>query len=55
MHLGRSRKADRLPHEAFDPGAQRQVLPLDLLRVAFARLVLICIEMTRVRALLPVA
>src|SRR4030095_11165066 len=50
MHLGGSGKADRLTHEAFDPGAQRQVFTLDLLRVALARLVFIRIEMTRVRA-----
>ena len=50
MHLGRARKANRLTHEAFDPGAQRQVLALDLLRVALARLVRIRIEMPRVGA-----
>ena len=50
MHLGRAGKADCLTHEAFDPGAQCQVLALDLLRVALARLVLLRIEMTRVRA-----
>ena len=49
MHLGRAGKADRLTHEAFDPGAQREVLPLYFLRVALARLVCIRIEMTRVR------
>jgi hypothetical protein len=52
MHLDRLGKADRLAHQAFDPSAQRQVLPLDLLRVAFARLVLLRIEMTRVNALI---
>ena len=41
MHLGRAGKADRLAHQAFDPGAQREVLALDLLRVALARLVCI--------------
>src|SRR5262249_6533185 len=50
MHLGRAGKTDRLTHEAFDPGAQRQVLALDLLRVALARFGLLRIEMTRVRA-----
>jgi hypothetical protein len=50
MHLGRAGKADRLAHQAFDPGAQRQVLPLNLLRVALARLVLMPIEMTRISA-----
>ena len=50
MHLGRAGKANRLTHEACDPGAQRQVLALDLLRVALARWVRIRIEMTRVRA-----
>ena len=50
MHLGRSGKADRLTHQTFDPGAQRQGLPLDFLRVALAWLVLIRLEMTRVRA-----
>jgi len=49
-HLGRAGKANRLTHEACDPGAQRQVLALDLLRVALARLVRIRSEMTRVRA-----
>src|SRR5882762_2413962 len=50
MHLGRSGKADRLTHEAFDPGAQRQVLTLYFLRVALAGLVFIRIEMTCVGA-----
>ena len=50
MHLSRAGKTDRLAHQAFDPGAQRQMFPLDLLRIALARLVLIGIEMTRVRA-----
>jgi len=49
MHLGRAGKADRLTHEAFDPGVQRQVLALYFLCVALARLVLLRIEMTRVR------
>ena len=50
MHRGRAGKADRLAHQAFGPGAQRQVLPLNVLRVALARLVLFRSEMTRVRA-----
>jgi hypothetical protein len=50
MQLDRPGKADRLPHQACDPGASREVLPLDLLRVALTRLVLIRIEMTRVGA-----
>ena len=50
MHLGRAGKADRLAHQAFDPGAQRQVLPLNVLRVALARVVRIRLEMTRVCA-----
>ena len=50
MHLGRAGKADRLAHQAFGPGAQRQVLPLNVLRVALAQLVLFRSEMTRVRA-----
>src|SRR6266446_3720457 len=50
MHLGRAGKADRLAHQACGPGAQRQGLPLDLLRVALARLALFRSEMTRVRA-----
>gem|GEM_PF-2293942 len=49
-HLGRAGKANRLTHEACDPGPQREVLALDLLRVALARLVRIRSEMTRVRA-----
>jgi hypothetical protein len=49
MHLDRLGKADRLAHQAFNPGAQRQMLPLDLLRGALARLVRIGIEVTRIR------
>ena len=50
MHLDRLGKADGLAHQTFNPGAQRQMLPLDLLRVALARLVLICFEVTCVSA-----
>jgi hypothetical protein len=50
MQLGRAGTAHRLTHEALDPGAQCQVLALDLLRGALARLVLLRIELTRVRA-----
>ena len=50
MHLGRAGRADRLAHQAFVSGAQRQVLPLNVLRVALAWLVRIRLEMTRVRA-----
>jgi hypothetical protein len=45
MHLGRAGKADRLAHQACGPGAQRQVLPLNVLRVAlaqFAQFIRIC-------------
>ena len=50
MHLGRAGKAARLAHQACGPGAQRQVLPLKVLRVELAQLVLFRREMTRVRA-----
>lgn len=50
MSLGRAGKADRLTPEAFDPGAQREVLPLYFWRVALARLGLIYLAMTRGRA-----
>src|SRR5262249_38413526 len=50
MQLGRAGKADRLAHQAFDPGAQREVLALYLLRVALARVVRIRLEMPRVGA-----
>ena len=50
MPLDRLGKAEHLAHQAFDPGAQRQMLPLDLLRVALARLELICSEVTRIGA-----
>jgi hypothetical protein len=50
MHLGRAGKAERLAYQTFDPGAQRQVLPLNWRRVALARLVRIRLEMPRVRA-----
>ncbi len=50
MHLDRLGKAYRLACQTFDLGVQCQVLPLDFLRVALARLVLIGIEMARVCA-----
>ena len=48
MHLYRLREANRPAHKALDPRAQRQMLALNLLRVAFARLMLICFDMTPV-------
>jgi hypothetical protein len=48
MHLDRLGKADRLAHEPLDPGPQRQVLPLYLLRVVLTRLVLSCVKVTGV-------
>jgi hypothetical protein len=45
MPLGRAGKADRLAGEPRDPGPQRQIFALDLLRVPLARLVLVGIEM----------
>jgi hypothetical protein len=50
MHLGRAGTADRLAPQACGPGAQRQVLPRNVLRVARVRFVLFRSEMTRVRA-----
>src|SRR4030095_10280831 len=50
MPLDRSGKADCLAGQTLDPGAQREMLPLDLLRVALAWGVLVSVEMTRVRA-----
>jgi hypothetical protein len=50
MHLNRFGEADRLTRQPFDSGTQRQMLALNLLPVAFARLVLIRIEMTGVRS-----
>ena len=50
MHLDRPGKADRLAHQALQPGAQRQRLPLARLRVTLARLGRICIEVTGVSA-----
>ena len=50
MHLNGLGKTDRLTGEPFNPGPQRQMFPLDLLRVAFARLVLLYLYMARVRA-----
>ena len=50
MHLHRLGKTDRLTGEPFNAGPQSQMLPLDLLRVAFTRLVLIYLYMARVGA-----
>ena len=50
MHLDGLGKTDRLPGEPFNPGPQRQMFALDLLRVAFTRLVLIYLYMARVSA-----
>src|SRR5262249_48633172 len=50
MHLDRSGKADCLAGEPLDPGPQRQMFALNLLRVPLARLVLVGIEMPCVRA-----
>ncbi len=36
VHLGRLGKADRFARETLDTRAQRQMLPFNLLRVAFA-------------------
>ena len=49
MHLSRAGKADRLADQTRGPSPQRQMLPLDLLRVPFARFVRVRSEMTRVR------
>lgn len=49
MHLNGLRKADRLTRQSFDPASQCQVLTLYLLRVAFAQLMLMCIEMSTVQ------
>src|SRR4029434_3368932 len=50
MHLGRAGTADCLAPQACGPGAQRQVLPRNVLRVARVRFVLFRSERTRVRA-----
>ena len=50
MHLDGLGKTDRLTGEPFNPGPQRQMFPLNLLRVAFTRLVLIYLYMARVSA-----
>jgi len=50
VHLDRFREADRLADSPFDPRAQRQMLPLDLLSVPFARAVHFSVQMPRVRA-----
>jgi hypothetical protein len=49
-HRGRAGTAERLAPQACGPGAQRQVLPRNVLRVALARFVLFRSEMTRVHA-----
>jgi IS1 family transposase len=51
MHLNGLGKTDRLTGEPFNPGPQSQMFTLDLLRVAFARLVLIYLYMARVQDL----
>ena len=48
MHLNRLRETNRPARQALDTCAQRQVLTLNLLGVAFTRLMLICFDMTRV-------
>jgi hypothetical protein len=48
MHLNGLRKADRLARQALDPGSQYQMFPLDLLGMAFARLMFIRLDMARV-------
>jgi hypothetical protein len=50
MHLNRFRKTDRLTGQSLDPRPSCQMFPLDLLRIAFARLVCIRLEMTQVGA-----
>src|SRR5262249_53621853 len=50
MHLDGLGKKDCHTGEAFNPGSQGQMFPLDLLRVTFARLVLIYLYMMRVSA-----
>jgi hypothetical protein len=48
VHLDRFRKADRLAHQTLDTCASRQMLPLEVLRVALARMVRFGIEVTPV-------
>ena len=50
MHLNGLGKTDRLTGEPFNPGPQGQMFSLDLLRVTLARLVLLCLDMSRIRA-----
>ena len=50
MHLNGLGNTDRLTGESFNPGPQGQVFSLDLLRVTLARLVLLCLDMSRVSA-----
>jgi hypothetical protein len=48
VHLDRFRNADRLAHQTLETCASRQMLPLDVLRVALARMVRFGIEVTPV-------
>src|SRR5215469_9727248 len=50
MHLDRFCKTDRLSDQALDPRPQGQMVPLALLRITLARLMLLCLDMSRVRA-----
>jgi hypothetical protein len=50
MHLNRLGETDRLACQPLDPGSQCEMLALNLLCVSFARLVLMGIDMTHVRA-----
>jgi hypothetical protein len=52
MHLNRLGKANCLTGQPLNPGSQSQVFPFNLLGVAFAWLMLIHIEMTRVGAII---
>src|SRR5262245_5910259 len=46
MHLDRSRKANGFPHQPFDPGAQREMFPLQLLGPPLADHVLVPIQVS---------
>ena len=50
MHLNGLGKTDGLTGESFNPDPQGEMFPLDLLCVALARLVLVCIYVSRVSA-----
>ena len=50
MHLDGLREADRLAHQAFDPGAQRQMFALQLLGLVFPHFMERGIEMALIRA-----